>query len=214
MNNKIINGDDWIDISVPVSEKMAVFAYEQKPRFERRASMERGDMGNNSTIHMGIHTGTHLDAPRHGIIDGKTIDKMPLSDAIGPARVIEINDIEAVKAKELRNYQFKRGERVLFKTINSARCWKTDEFVPDFVYIAADAAQILVDSGVKLVGIDYLSVGGPPETHKIFLGGGIWLLEGLDLSAAKAGSYNLLCLPLKLIGVEGSPVRAALQPLL
>ena len=214
MNYKTINSADWIDISVPVSEKMAVFAYEQKPRFERRASMERGDMGNNSTIHMGIHTGTHLDAPRHGIIDGKTIDKMPLSDAIGPARVIEINDIEEVKAKELRNYQFKRGERVLFKTINSARCWKTDEFVPDFVYIAADAAQILVDSGVKLVGIDYLSVGGPPETHKIFLGGGIWLLEGLDLSAAKAGSYNLLCLPLKLIGVEGSTVRAALQPLL
>jgi arylformamidase len=213
MSNKIINGADWIDISVPVSEQMAVFAYEQKPRFERRAAMERGDMGNNSTIHMGIHTGTHLDAPRHGIIDGKTIDKMPLSEAIGPARVIEINDSEAVKAQELSRYQFKRGERVLFKTINSARCWKTDEFVPDFVYIAPDAAQILADSGVKLVGIDYLSVGGPPETHKIFLGAGIWLLEGLDLSAAKAGNYNLLCLPLKLIGVEGSPVRAAIQPL-
>ena len=212
MINKI-SGEDWIDISVPVSETMSVFAYEQKPRFERRAAMERGAMGNNSTIHMGIHTGTHLDAPRHGIIDGKTIDKMPLSDAIGPARVIEIKDTEAVKAHELKQYQFKRGEMVLFKTINSARCWKTNEFVPDFVYIATDAAQILADSGVKLVGIDYLSVGGPPETHKIFLGAGIWLLEGLDLSAAKAGNYNLLCLPLKLIGVEGSPVRAAIQPL-
>ena len=83
MSNKIINSGDWIDISVPVSEQMAVFAYEQKPRFERRAAMERGDMGNNSTIHAGIHTGTHMDAPKHGIIDGKTIDKMPLSDAIG-----------------------------------------------------------------------------------------------------------------------------------
>jgi arylformamidase len=212
MTNQI-SGEDWIDISVPVSETMAVFAYEQKPRFERRAAMERGDMGNNSTIHMGIHTGTHLDAPRHGIIDGKTIDKMPLSDAIGPARVIEINDTEAIKAQELKQYQFKRGERVLFKTINSSNYWKTNEFVPDFVYIATDAAQILADSGVKLVGIDYLSVGGPPETHKIFLSAGIWLLEGLDLSAAKAGNYNLLCLPLKLLGVEGSPVRAAIQPL-
>jgi arylformamidase len=213
MSNKIINSADWIDISVPVSETMAVFAYEQKPQFERRAAMERGDMGNNSTIHMGIHTGTHLDAPRHGIIDGKTIDKMPLSDAIGLARVIEINDGEAVKAGALKQYQFKRGERVLFKTQNSARCWKTDAFVPDFVYIAADAAQILADSGVKLVGIDYLSVGGPPETHKILLTAGIWLLEGLDLSAAKPGNYNLLCLPLKLMGTEGSPVRAVLQPL-
>lgn len=213
MSNSIVNGEGWIDISVPVSEQMVVFAYEQKPRFERRAAMERGDMGNNSTTHMGIHTGTHLDAPRHGIIDGKTIDKMPLSDAIGAARVIEIKDCESVKAQELRQYQFTRGERVLFKTKNSARCWKTSDFVPDFVYIATDAAQILVDSGVKLVGIDYLSVGGPPETHKIFLSAGVWLLEGLDLSAAKAGNYNLLCLPLKLMGVEGSPVRAAIQPL-
>jgi len=213
MSNKIISGTDWIDVSVPVSEKMAVFAYEQKPQFERRASMDRGDMGNNSTIHMGIHTGTHLDAPRHGIIDGKTIDKMPLSDAIGPARVIEINDMEAVRAEALKQYQFKRGERVLFKTQNSARCWKTDAFVADFVYIATDAAQILADAEVRLVGIDYLSVGGPPETHKILLCAGVWLLEGLDLSAAIPGNYNLVCLPLRLIGVEGSPVRAVLQPL-
>ncbi|MGB8262836.1 MAG: cyclase family protein [Dehalococcoidales bacterium] len=214
MSNKIISGTDWIDVSVPVSEKMAVFAYEQKPQFERRASMDRGDMGNNSTIHMGIHTGTHLDAPRHGIIDGKTIDKMPLSDAIGPARVIEINDMEAVRAEALKQYQFKRGERVLFKTQNSARCWKTDAFVADFVYIAPDAAQILADAEVRLVGIDYLSVGGPPETHKILLCAGVWLLEGLDLSAVIPGNYNLVCLPLRLIGVEGSPVRAVLQPLL
>ncbi|MFY9814215.1 MAG: cyclase family protein [Dehalococcoidales bacterium] len=214
MSNKIISGTDWIDVSVPVSEKMAVFAYEQKPQFERRASMDRGDMGNNSTIHMGIHTGTHLDAPRHGIIDGKTIDKMPLSDAIGPARVIEINDMEAVRAEALKQYQFKRGERVLFKTQNSARCWKTDAFVADFVYIATDAAQILADAEVRLVGIDYLSVGGPPETHKILLCAGVWLLEGLDLSAVIPGNYNLVCLPLRLIGVEGSPVRAVLQPLL
>ena len=213
MSNKIISGTDWIDVSVPVSEKMAVFAYEQKPQFERRASMDRGDMGNNSTIHMGIHTGTHLDAPRHGIIDGKTIDKMPLSDAIGPARVIEINDMEAVRAEALKQYQFKRGERVLFKTQNSARCWKTDAFVADFVYIATDAAQILADAEVRLVGIDYLSVGGPPETHKILLYAGVWLLEGLDLSAVIPGNYNLVCLPLRLIGVEGSPVRAVLQPL-
>ena len=86
-------------------------------------------------------------------------------------------------------------------------------FVPDFVYITGDATRVLADSGVRLVGIDYLSVGGPRETHHILLGAGIWLLEGLDLSGVSAGSYNLISLPLKLVHVEGSPVRAVLQPI-
>ena len=170
-------------------------------------------MGNNSTIHMGVHTGTHMDAPRHVFIDGITIDKMPLDDAIGPARVIEIIDTEAIKAEELKQYKFKRGERILFKTRNSERCWKTDTFIPDFTYIAEDAAQLLADAHVKLVGIDYLSVGGPGATHRILLGAGIWLLEGLNLSAVGPGNYDLICLPLKLVQTEGSPVRAVLRPI-
>ena len=213
MPHKQIDGSGWIDISVPLKEGMAVFAFENNMQIERRASMDRGDMGNNSSIHMGIHTGTHMDAPKHVIADGKTIDTIPLSDAIGPARVIEINDNEAVKAEELKQYKFKQGERILFKTRNSERCWKTNAFIPDFVYIAEDAAQLLANSGVKLVGIDYLSVGGPPITHKILLGAGIWLLEGLNLSAVNPGNYNLICLPLKIMQTEGSPVRAVLQPI-
>jgi arylformamidase len=213
MPHKQIDGSGWIDISVPLKEGMAVFAFENNMQIERRASMDRGDMGNNSSIHMGIHTGTHMDAPKHVIADGKTIDRIPLSDAIGPARVIEINDNAAVKAEELKQYKFKQGERILFKTRNSERCWKTDAFIPDFVYIAEDTAQLLADSGVKLVGIDYLSVGGPPMTHKILLGAGIWLLEGLNLSAVNPGNYNLICLPLKIMQTEGSPVRAVLQPI-
>ncbi|MGP8080838.1 MAG: cyclase family protein [Dehalococcoidales bacterium] len=213
MREKNVDNAAWIDISVPLREGMAVFAYENKMQIERRFSMERGDMGNNSSIHMGIHTGTHMDAPRHAIADGRTIDEMPINDAIGPARVIEINDRVAVKAQELKQHNFKQGERILFKTQNSERCWKTDIFVPDFVYIAEDAAQLLADSGVKLVGIDYLSVGGPGATHKILLGAGIWLLEGLNLSGVNAGKYNLICLPLKIMQTEGSPVRAVLQPI-
>ena len=204
---------NWIDVSVPLRERMVVFASENNMQIERRHSMERGDMGNNSSIHMGVHTGTHMDAPRHVIANGKTIDQMPLNDAIGPARVIEIGDSEAVKAEELKQYKIKRGERILFKTKNSERCWKTDTFIPDFVYIAADAARFLADRGVRLVGIDYLSVGGPGATHQILLGAGIWLLEGLDLSGVSAGNYNLICLPLKLLQTEGSPVRAVLQPI-
>jgi arylformamidase len=138
---------------------------------------------------------------------------MPLNDAIGPARVIEIIDNEAVKAAELKQYKFKRGERILFKTRNSERCWKTDTFIPDFTYIAEDAAHLLADAAVKLVGIDYLSVGGPGATHRILLGAGIWLLEGLDLSGVSPGNYDLICLPLKLVQTEGSPVRAVLRPI-
>jgi arylformamidase len=203
----------WIDISVPLREGMVVFAFENNMQIERRYSMERGDMGNNSSIHMGVHTGTHMDAPRHVLANGQTIDQMPLGDAIGPARVIEIRDYKAIKAEELKQYKFKRGERILFKTLNSQRCWKTDTFIADFVYITEDAAQLLADSGVRLVGIDYLSVGGPGATHRILLGAGIWLLEGLDLSAVGVGNYNLICLPLKLVRTEASPVRAVLQPI-
>ena len=203
----------WIDISVPLREGMVVFAFENNMQIERRYSMERGDMGNNSSIHMGVHTGTHMDAPRHVLANGQTIDQMPLSDAIGPARVIEIRDHKAIKAEELKQYKFKRGERILFKTLNSQRCWKTDTFIADFVYITEDAAQLLADAGVRLVGIDYLSVGGPGATHRILLGAGIWLLEGLDLSAVGVGNYNLICLPLKLVRTEASPVRAVLQPI-
>ena len=203
----------WIDVSVPLRDNMVVFAFENNMQIERRRSMERGDMGNNSTIHMGVHTGTHMDAPRHVFIDGIAIDKMPLDDAIGPARVIEIIDTEAIKAEELKQYKFKRGERILFKTRNSERCWKTDIFIPGFTYIAEDAAQLLADAHVKLVGIDYLSVGGPGATHRILLGAGIWLLEGLNLSAVGPGNYDLICLPLKLVQTEGSPVRAVLRPI-
>ena len=127
--------------------------------------------------------------------------------------MIEINDRESIKAQELKPHKIKRGERILFKTFNSERCWKTDTFLPDFVYIAEDAAQLLANAGVKLVGIDYLSVGGPGATHRILLGAGIWLLEGLDLSGVGTGNYNLICLPLKLVRTEGSPVRAVVQPI-
>ena len=210
-------GSGWIDISVPLREDMAVFANEQKLRIERRASMERGDGSNNTTLHIGVHTGTHLDAPRHGIANGKTIDQMPLDIAIGPARVIDIKDTRTVRPKDLKQYTFKRGERILFKTTNSERCWKTDNFVEDFVDISPEAAQVLADAGLSLIGLDYLSVRAPASatgTHKILLGAGIWLLEGLNLSAVGAGNYDLICLPLRIVQNDGSPVRAVLRPII
>jgi arylformamidase len=199
---------------------MAIWPGDVTIKIERRRSMDRGDAANNSAISLGVHTGTHMDAPKHFIKDGRSIDKLPLETSVGPARVIEIKDKISIKPEELKQHNIKKGERILFKTVNSPRCWQTDAFVNDFVFVTRDAAQFLVDAGVILVGVDYLSVGSPmdpekamrPDTHQILLGAGLYLIEGLNLTAVKAGDYNLICLPLKLMDAEGSPVRAILQP--
>ena len=218
MTTKI--GSHWIDVTVPLKEGMAIWPGDVTIKIERRRSMERGDAANNSAISLGVHTGTHMDAPKHFIKDGKSIDKLPLETSVGPARIIEIKDKISIKPEELKQHNIKKGERILFKTVNSPRCWQTDAFVNDFVFVTRDAAQFLVDAGVILVGVDYLSVGSPmdpektmrPDTHQILLGAGLYLIEGLNLTAIKAGDYNLICLPLKLMDAEGSPVRAILQP--
>ena len=209
---------DWIDISVNLQEGMIAFPSESQIRLERRRSMARGDGANNTSIHMSVHTGTHMDAPRHFIADGKTIVQMPFNITLGPARVIEIVDNVSVKAEELAKHNIKRGERILLKTRNSPKFWQTDTISEDFIYITRGAARFLVDAGVKLVGIDSLSVGSlddpdqtTPDTHQILLGNETWIIEGLNLSGISAGNYNLICLPLKLNDTEGSPVRAIIQ---
>jgi arylformamidase len=140
---------------------------------------------------------------------------MPLTAAIGRARVIEIGDPVSIKPEELAGHNIQRGERILFKTRNSPRCWQTDDFVEDFVYIAHEAAQYLASLGVQLVGVDYLSVGGShvdgPETHQALLEGGIWIVEGLNLSQVDPGAYDLICLPLRIVGGDGAPARAILR---
>jgi arylformamidase len=211
---------NWVDVTVPLRNGMVVWPGDIKVEIIRRVSMDRGDICNNSSINMGVHTGTHMDAPLHFIAKGKSIDQLPIDVTVGHARVIEIKDKVSIKPEELKQYNIKRGERIIFKTFNSPRCWEIDKFADDFVYITKSAAQFLVDAGVKLVGVDYLSVGSPfdPEdgmkdVHDILLGAETWLIEGMNLEAVSAGNYNLICLPLKLINTEGSPVRVILQPI-
>ena len=139
-----------------------------------------------------------------------------LSVGMGQPRVIEIHDPESIKPEELRPHQIQRGERVLFKTRNSLRCWQTDDFVEDFVYISQEAARYLAAQQVQLVGIDYLSVGGftkdGVETHHALLEADIWLIEGLNLTNIAPGIYELICLPLKIEDADGAPARAILRP--
>jgi len=207
--------EDWIDVSVPLRTGMVHWPDNPPVLVERTLDIELGDVANVSKLSMGAHTGTHMDAPLHFFQKGKGIHTMPLSVAMGLARVIEIRDPESIKPEELRPHQIQRGERVLFKTRNSPRCWQTDDFVEDFVYISQEAARYLAAQQVQIVGIDYLSVGGftkdGVETHHALLEAGIWLIEGLNLTNIDPGIYELICLPLKIEDADGAPARAILR---
>ena len=207
----------WIDVTMSLRTGMVTWPGDMPVLIDRRRAITFGNRSNTSSIHMGAHTGTHMDSPLHYFDNFKSIDQMPLDTAIGPARVIEIRDTESIKPEELKQYNIQHGERILFKTRNSQTCWQTDTFVENFVYITKEAARFLADSGVRLIGIDYLSVGGFKqdlvETHRTLLGAEIWLIEGLNLSGVNAGNYDLICLPLKLVQAEASPVRAVLRPI-
>lgn len=205
----------WIDISVPLHNNMAYWPDNPPMEITPFLDMTHGAVCNVSKLSFGSHTGTHMDAPHHFIAGGKSIDEMPLDVTVGPARVIAIDDPASIKPAELQRAAVQAGERVLFKTRNSPRCWQTDTFVKDFVYISADAAHYLADVGVQLVGVDYLSVGGffadGPQTHQALLSAGIWIIEGLNLTAVAPGQVDLVCLPIKIAGGDGAPARALVR---
>jgi arylformamidase len=174
-------------------------------------------------LNINPHNGTHVDTPRH--FPGQTpiyqtsIDKVPLDDLIGPARVIEIKSKVSIEPQELEPYDIQAGERILFKTINSTY-YKKGKFVDNYVYVSVPAAKYLVERGVIVVGLDYLAIGGPygdfeglAGTHIAFMDNGIWIIEVLDLSTVKAGRYEMVCLPLNIKGGDAAPARIILKPL-
>ena len=206
----------WIDVSVTLRTGMVSWPGDPPAHISHALDMERGDPCTVSLLEMGAHTGTHMDAPAHFVRGGIGIDSMPLDAAIGLARVIPIRDRKSIKTDELVRHRIRRGERVLFKTHNSDHAWDTDSFVEDFVYLSATAAQYLVERQVRLVGVDYLSVGGfradGVETHQALLKAGIWIIEGLNLKRVRPGRVQLVCLPLKISGGDGAPARALVRP--
>jgi arylformamidase len=208
---------NWIDISAPLRNGMVHWPGDPAFHIERAEDQAKGDTATVSKMTLGVHTGTHMDAPLHFIQNATTIDEMPLDACIGRARVIEIRDPKSIKPEELAGHLISNGERILFKTANSDHAWNSDQFVEDFVFIAKDAARYLAQTGVMCVGVDYLSVGGfredGPETHHALLEAGVWIIEGLNLGGVEPGDYELICLPLKLIGAEGAPARAILRSL-
>ena len=206
---------NWIDISIPLRNGMPSWPNNPPVHIDQTMDLAHGDEATVSRITIGSHTGTHMDAPSHFIPSGAAMDEMPLEATIGPAQVIEIENPVAITVEELRRHPINEGERLLFKTRNSARAWGEHDFMEDFVYLATDAARWLVERQVRAVGVDYLSVGGynknGPEVHRVLLGQNIWIIEGLDLSGASAGFYDLICLPLKILRGGGAPARAVLR---
>ncbi len=204
----------WIDISTPLRSGMLVWPGDDAVRIEQTMFIDRGDSYNLTFLAMSAHTGTHIDAPRHFLRGGAGVDTMPLDVMMGPARVVDVDDPEAVHARHLPA-DLQPGERVLFRTRNSTEYLAKPHFVEPFVYVARDAAQALADARVALVGIDYLSVGGfhtdLVETHEILLGAGIWVVEGIRLAHVPPGEYVLACLPLLIPGADGAPARAMLR---
>jgi arylformamidase len=217
MQDAQLTTTSWIDISVPLYTNMVHWPDDPAVQIERVTDLDQGDVATLSKVSMSVHSGTHMDAPAHFLKGGASIDKMPIEATIGRARVIEIQDIESIKPEELERHNIRIAERILFKTRNSTRAWQSASFVKDFVYISQEAAQYLAKVQVQTVGIDYLSVGGftkdGPDTHHALLGAGIWVIEGLHLSQVQPGTYELVCLPLKMLGCEGAPARAVLRPL-
>jgi len=202
------------DVSVPIRTGGLVYPGNPEIDISLQQAVAKGASANVSLIRFGSHTGTHADASRHFFDDGQPVDKIPLELLIGPALLLNFDDsLMSIGVNELRPRAIKGHKRILIRTRNSALLSR-QEFVKDYTFLAPDGAQYLVDNGVQLVGVDYLSIeqfhSGHHRTHRTLLGAGVVIVEGLDLSVPPPGEYEFICLPLRLEGCDGAPARAVL----
>ena len=202
------------DISTPVRNSGVVYPGNPEIRIDPQQAISRGAGANVSSVAFGSHTGTHVDAAKHFFDDGQTIDQIPLERFIGPAVLLAFgDDVMSVGAGDLRQHDIGSHTRVLLKTRNSSLLARAD-FVKDYTFLAPDGAAYLVEHGVELVGIDYYSIeqfhSGHHRTHLTLLEKDTVIVEGLDLSETPPGEYQLICLPLRLAGLDGAPARAVL----
>jgi arylformamidase len=196
-----------IDVSVPVWPGMITYPGDPAVSLERVASLANGDVVNLSRLDFGVHSGTHVDAPVHFIDGAAAAETLPLDVLVGPARVLDLTAAERLDASAFEGVAL--AQRVLLKTRNSG-LWARDSFAEDFLELTEDGARALIDGGVRLVGIDYLSIGDE-AAHQALLGAGVVPIEGLDLREVAPGDYELICAPLKLVGSDGAPARVLLR---
>lgn len=205
-----------LDLSVPISPRLPVYEGDPKTVVEPWSRMAEGALADLTRLQIGTHTGTHVDAPSHFLAGAATVDRLDLSACIGPAEVVDLTSLGAapIGPADLDCRMTRTCERILLKTQNSC-LWSQSEPAKTFAALTQPAAAFLVERNLRLVGIDYLSIapaGDPAPVHRILLSAGTVILEGLDLQAVEAGGYTLVCLPLRIAGVEGAPARAVLLP--
>jgi arylformamidase len=199
------------DISVPIRSDMPIYAGDPDVQLERASSIEEGGHANVSKLSMGVHTGTHVDAPVHFLEGAPGMESVSLDALCGPAVVVDGTrlDGDTIGQSDLESLDLPEGaERIILKTRNS-ELWNQDAFTRDFLRLDGSGARYLISRGVRTIGIDYLSVGDH-EAHRELLGAGVVPVEGLDLRKIEPGAYTLICLPLDLVGSDGAPARTIL----
>jgi arylformamidase len=210
----------WYDITVPLKQNMIILPIDPvAPRIYRYSDANLGAPVTMTMLEIISHTGTHIDTPLHFIPGGSTITDMPLDATIGPCRVIGIKDRKRITADELKPYNIKKGERVLFKTRNSPESYAGKKFMDDYVYFSDESAEYLAEKQVRLVGLDFITIGdfkneaSVTKTHTTFLNAGIYIMEDCALGDVPPGDYELLCMPLLVYHGDAAPCRAILRPL-
>ncbi len=189
-----------------------------KPKIYRLHEHELGSPVTITMLEILTHTGTHIDCPLHFIAGGSTVTDMPLDATVGLARVIEIRDPKIITPEELEQYDIKKGERLLCKTRNSPTVYEAKEWIEDYVYLSEPAAHYLAQKQIRLFGLDAITVGDYRDEasihaiHRTLLEAGIYILEGCALADVPPGDYELICLPLRILNADASPVRAILRP--
>jgi arylformamidase len=209
------NSPEWIDVSVPVFKGMVHWPGDPPVEVKQTLHLDRGDPATVSQLSLGSHTGTHVDAPNHFLLGREGVDSVPIDAMVGITRVVELRGVQEVTPAQLEKLDINEGERILFKTSNSSRCWETNEFVPDFVSLSGESAEFLVRSRVRTVGVDYLSVGrgeAGPIVHRKLLEE-VCVIEGLNLAKVNEGLYEMICLPIRVRGGDGAPARVILRKL-
>ncbi len=203
-----------IDVSVPLDPSLPSYPGNTPFTLEPIQRIAKGDHANLSSVHMSVHSGTHVDAPCHFFEGAPGTESLPLEMLVGRTRVVELTSRRGIEADDLAPLDLREDVRVLFKTPNS-RLWGDPEFHKDYVGVTESGARFLVDHGIKVVGVDYLSVevfktpGAP--AHHILLGGGTIVIEGLNLREVEPGMYDMVCLPLRIVGSDGAPARVVLR---
>jgi arylformamidase len=210
---------DYLDISLTLSPDLPHWPGSPRAKLSRRRDMGWGDAVNDSVLVCGVHAGTHVDAPLHFLADGADVTRLSLDALIGPAVVVALPDVDVITPADLDALSLPADTRRLLLGTRNSQGWRCGdrEFRSDFVALTVDAARWVAARGIRLIGVDYLSVQifrGDPQTHIALLQAGVVIVEGLNLAEVAPGAYELICLPLKLAYADGAPARAVLRKLL